>query len=57
MGRQHTLSLDGLEPVRAPWCEFPEEDRRRAVEILARLLARASGGETEKESSDDDDKD
>jgi len=33
MGRQHTLSLDGLEPVRAPWCEFPEEDRRRAVEI------------------------
>ena len=57
MGRQQTLLLDDAPRQEALWPRVAEEDRRKVVEILARLLARAVHLETEKEESKDDDND
>ena len=54
MGRQQTLPLDGPQSNDALWSRVLEEDRRRVVEIVARLLARAVHPELGKESSNDD---
>ena len=54
MGRQQTLPLDGAQCRDVLWSRLPEEDRRKMVEIFARLLARAVHGETGKEGSKDD---
>ena len=54
MGRQQTLPLDEARCQEALWLQVPEEDRRKVVEIFARLLARAVHGETGKEGSKDD---
>ena len=52
MGRQQTLPLDdGAQCQDALWSRLPEEDRRKMVEIFARLLARTVHGETGKEDS------
>ena len=56
MGRQQALPLDGVPPQDAPWSRC-EEDRRKVVEILTRLLAHAVHGETGKEDSHDNDED
>src|SRR5207247_462350 len=44
MGRQQTLLLDGAATQDALWSRVCEEDRRKVVEIVARLLARAVQG-------------
>ena len=54
MGRQQTLPLDGAQYQDALWSRLPEEERRKMVEIFARLLARTVHGETVKEDSHDD---
>ena len=54
MGRQQTLPLEDDAPCQETLgLRVPEEDRRKVVEILARLLARAIHGETRKEEKDD----
>jgi hypothetical protein len=57
MGRQQTLPLDGAPPQDALWPRVLEDDRRKVIEILTRLLARAVHGETGKEGSHDNDED
>lgn len=54
MGRQQTLPLDGPQSKDALWSRVPEEDRRKVVEIVARMLARAVHPEPGKENSNDD---
>jgi hypothetical protein len=54
MGRQQTLPLDGPRSQDALWSRVPEEDRRKAVEILARMLARTVHPESRKENNNDD---
>ena len=54
MGRQQTLPLDDAPCWEALWSRVSEEDRRKVVEIFARLLARAVHRETGKEESKDD---
>ena len=54
MGRQQTLPLDGAACQDVLWSRVCEEDRRKVVEIVARLLARAVHGETGKEDRNDD---
>ena len=54
MGRQQTLPLDDALCQEALWLRVSEEDRRKVVEIFARLLARAVHRETGKEESKDD---
>ena len=54
MGRQQTLPLDGAASQDALWSRVCEEDRRKVVEIVARLLALAVHGETRKDDSNDD---
>jgi len=54
MGRQQTLPLDGARFDDELWSRVPEEDRRKVVDIFARVLARAVHGETGKEGSNDD---
>ena len=53
MGRQQTLPLDDAACQKALGLRVPEEDRRKVVEIVSRLLARAIHGETRKEEKDD----
>lgn len=54
MGRQQTLPLDGPQFQDALWLRVPEEDRRKVVEIVARLLARAIHPEAGKGNNNDD---
>jgi hypothetical protein len=54
MGRQQTLPLDGAASQDVLWSRVPDEDRRKVVEIVARLLAHAVRGETGKEDRNDD---
>jgi hypothetical protein len=53
MHLQKTLPLDGQEDWNALWKRFPIESRREIVEIYARLLVLAVGGERKKENSND----
>lgn len=55
MGRQQTLPLDGARCQEELWSRVCEEDRRKVVEIFARLLACAIRGETGKEETNADD--
>ncbi len=57
MGRQQPLPLDGARCQEELWSRVSEEDRRKVVEIFARLLACAVRGETGKEDSNDDSND
>ena len=54
MGRQQTLPLDCPQSKDAHWSRVPEEDRRKVMEIVARMLARAVHPEPGKENSNDD---
>ena len=53
MGRQQTLPLEDAPCQETLGLRVPEEDRRKVVEIIARLLARAIHGDTRKEDKDD----
>lgn len=57
MGRQQALALDGMPSQDALWSRVSEEDRRKVIEIFARLLACAVHGETGKEGSNGNDDD
>ena len=57
MHRQQTLPLDGSESLHALWSRFPDEERGKVVEIVARLLALSVHREQAKEKSNDDCKD
>jgi hypothetical protein len=54
MGRQQTLPLDGPQFHDSLWSRVPEEDRRKVVEIVARLLVQVIHPEAGKENNNDD---
>jgi hypothetical protein len=43
MPRQRWLLLSGIEVLEELWEQFPESSRRQAIELYARLIARAAG--------------
>lgn len=53
MHRQRTLPLDGQESLDALWQRFPEEGRRKVIEIYARLMILAVHRNPRKEKSSD----
>ena len=54
MDRQKTLPLDGQPSLDALWERFPEEGRREATQLYARLMARAVRCENSEEENDDE---
>lgn len=54
MHRQKTLPLDGQQSLDALWERFPEEGRREATQLYARLMAQAVRSENSKEENDDE---
>ena len=54
MHRQKTLPLDVQKSLDALWEGFPEEDRREASHLYARLMAKAVRGEKTEEENDDE---
>ncbi len=54
MHRQKTLPLDGQQTMDALWEGFPEEGRREATQLYARLMAQAVRVENSEEENDDE---